>query len=84
MSEIIKSITEAYSCQPKHFELVREEDLHYWIRGEAVKEIKLESLVVGDNPSTAFADMFYVGYNHDGKKIFQYLANSVNVQYKTT
>lgn len=83
--EEIKSISEAFSMQPKFLEIVTEDDLSScpWINPkESCKEIKLEQVIIGENTSTANAEMMYVGYNFDGKKLFQYLANTVNVHFQ--
>jgi len=52
----------------------------YYDKPSACKEIKLETIVIG-NVSVGNAFMAYVGYNFDGKKIFQFKSDSVNVEY---
>jgi len=76
-TEKIKSITEAFSMQPATLSIMKSND-NYYDKPSACKEIKLEQLdgVFDDLPTS-----FYVGYNFEGQKIFQYLANSVNVHY---
>lgn len=67
----IKSISEAFSMQPNTLSVV---DKPARFNPESsIKEIKLEAM----DEATAV----YVGYNFDGKKIFQYIAKSVNVHY---
>jgi hypothetical protein len=67
----IKSISEAFSMQP--IKLIVLDDPYPFDNNQSVKEIKLEVLDQNTN--------VYVGYNFDGKKIFQYLEKSVNVHY---
>jgi hypothetical protein len=83
MSEKIKSISEAFSMQPIHLfvctkktdeisfgeECPHEHDQH------CIKEIKLEY-------NKALEENQYVGYDSEGKKMFEYLQSSVNVQYE--
>jgi hypothetical protein len=90
MEQKIKSISEAYSMQPckKEVCLIKEdykrmpephEEPH--IHNEnCIVEIKLENLQL---QSTGGMDLYkvYNGYNKDGQKLFEYLANSVNVEY---
>jgi len=73
----IRSIVEAFSMQPQILQISESKD-NFWKPEEAIKEIKLESLsgVYDEYPTD-----YYVGYNFDGKKLFQYLAKSVNVHY---
>ncbi len=72
--EIISSITEAYSMQPLTYKI----GLKMPYDSEIIKEIKYETKRTGENEYLNY----YVGYNFDGKKLFQYLANSVNVHFK--
>lgn len=73
----IRSIVEAFSMQPAVFE-VMENNTNFYDKDRALKEIKLEYIEgVYDNQYVEY----YVGYNFEGKKIFQYLAKSVNVHY---
>ena len=72
----IKSISEAFSMQPKTFEIISEAEYESYYKNsgaEACKEIRLETF---QTSSDALISV-YVGYNFDGKKVFQYLANSV-------
>ena len=72
----IYSISEAFSMQPKHISVMDEEHYKsYYDKPNACKEIKLEPVQIGE------VVMAYVGYNFEDKKIFQYLANTVNVHY---
>ncbi len=70
----IKSITEAFSMQPESFGIMTKENMeHFYDKENALKEIKEEVLDKDTN--------VYVGCNFKGKKLFQYLVNSVNVHY---
>jgi hypothetical protein len=78
----IKSIKEAFSMQPQIFEVYKLNDDQYYgskcIGKNLIKEIKLEYLEgVYDKEFVEY----YVGYNFEGEKIFQYLTKSVNVEY---
>jgi hypothetical protein len=75
--EKIKQITEAFSMQPKVF-YVTDEPQGY--TGE-VKEIKLEKIILGDENGNSIEDVYYVGYDFNDKKIFQFLAKTVNVEF---
>ena len=67
----IKSISEAFSIQPITLSVV---DMPTSLNPEnSIKEIKLEVMDETTN--------VYVGYNFDGKKLFEYIAKSVNVHY---
>jgi len=74
----IKSIVEAFSMQPEILQVQKTKE-GFWKPDEACKEIKLEVLdhIYDESPTS-----YYVGYNFDGKKLFQYLAKSVNVHYQ--
>lgn len=79
--EIIKSITEAFSQQPFKHEIVSEEIYPtYWNKVLAVKKIILETRRVDSDKECNF----YVGYNYEGEKLFEYLQSSVNVNYEPT
>ena len=69
--EKIKSITEAFSMQPATLYCVSAPDS--WNEVESIAKIELEIMDETTN--------IYVGYNFDGKKLFQYLEKSVNVHY---
>lgn len=80
--EKIKSITEAFSQQPNNFQITSQESYDRLIKGymkeNACKEIKLETMRVDSDKQCDF----YVGYGFDGKKLFEYLRSSVNVNYE--
>jgi hypothetical protein len=71
--ETIKSISEAFSMQPIPLSVV--DNPNSFNPENSIKEIKLEVMDETTN--------VYVGYNFEGKKLFQYLAKSVNVHYFT-
>ena len=75
MEEGIKSITEAYSMQPETFSVVGKPSNAY--PEKSIKEIKEMQKNWNDEQIRV-----YIGYNFEGKKLFEYLANSVNVHYK--
>jgi len=81
--EKIKSISEAFSMQPKHIEVCTDYE-HYYDKSQAVKEIKLERIEIGKRCGDPVEELYYVGYNFEGQKIFQYIANTVNVHYGPT
>ena len=68
--EKIKSITEAFSNQPITLMVCEKESP--FRPEDSIKEIVLER---------TDGTTFYVGYNFKGKRIFKYLAKSVNVHY---
>jgi len=78
----IKSITEAYSRQPKSFNLTPENEVQFY-KEKSVKEIKAVRVTVGDEINSIHF-MAYVGYNYDGNIIFEYKCDSVNVEYEAT
>lgn len=73
MKNEIKSITEAFSMQPISLTINNENARSAFEPVSDIKKIVLE--VMDENTN------IYVGYNSLGKKIFQYLAKSVNVHY---
>lgn len=76
--EKIKSISEAFSMQPLLLPVLTENQLNAnYDKSDSAKEIKKEVVRIDGEPTEV-----YVGYNPDGKKIFQYLAKSVNVHYQ--
>ena len=80
--EKIKSISEAYSQQPKTQMVVEEHHLlMYYDKNNACKEIKIETVKLGYECGNEVDILCYVGYNFDGKKLFQYKCDSVNVEY---
>jgi len=78
MAQKIKSITEAFSMQPATLSIMKSNE-NYYDKPQACKEIKLEIL---DGVYDKEPDTYYVGYNFEGEKIFQYLSRSVNVHYE--
>ena len=62
--------------QPIHIRINPNEDNP---REDEPVEIKKEIIQISD--ARLDCTSFYVGYNKNGKKLFQYLANSVNVHY---
>ena len=78
MEQKIKTIVEAFSIQPESFSVADERHFEHKTnsRDLLVKEIKHEMVHVGP-------DIFsmYVGYNFEGKKLFQYHTKSVNLHY---
>lgn len=75
----VKYISEAFSMQPEVLIVLTEEQYEsYYNKPRACKEIKLEQIQgIHEEVPTAY----YVGYNFEGNKIFQYLAKSVNVGF---
>lgn len=75
--EVIKSITEAFSMQPVNLSVYTEQQkASYYDPETCAKEIKKEFAIIDSDRTEV-----YVGYNFEGKKIFQYLAKSVNVHF---
>jgi len=78
----IKSIMEAFSMQPQWY--VVEEKLTQFSKPElTIKNIEKEETVVGFDSGNPIQITCYIGYNHNGNKMFQYMANTVNVNYET-
>lgn len=74
--EIIKSISEAYSMQPNTLTVLpQKERLSFGDHSMDIKRIEREPFDETENS--------LVGYNFDGKKLFQYREKSVNVHYFT-
>ena len=69
----VKSISEAFSMQPITLQVVSEKKRSKFDPSQDIEKIELE--VMDENTNV------YVGYNFDGEKKFQYLANAVNVHY---
>lgn len=75
--ELIQSITEAFSMQPQSLRVFSQQEYEtFYSKETATKEIKKDVVRIDGEPTEV-----YVGYNFEGKKIFQYLAKSVNVHY---
>lgn len=86
MNEKIKSISEAFSMQPSTRYVTTQENygLYHENKPSAaaqIAEIKLETVEIGRKYGDPIEDLYYVGYNFDGKKLFQYLALTVNVEF---
>jgi len=76
MKNKVQSITEAFAMQPNYFAI---KDIKM---GMAAFEIhtendieKIELEVMNETTNV------YVGYNFEGKKMFEYIASAVNVHY---
>ncbi|MFA5234152.1 MAG: hypothetical protein WC390_07115 [Sulfurimonas sp.] len=87
MENKIRSISEAYSQCPDTKEVttpeIYEKTKNYseYKRDYSIKEIKLENIVFNANTSLEQVIPMYVGYNFNGKKLFQVIYNAVNVNY---
>ena len=81
MENIIESITEAFSMQPAKFSIIESSDRYFYKESDC-KEILLENLSIGKICGDNIQELYYVGYNFEGKKLFQYIAKSVNVNFK--
>lgn len=80
MSQKIESIVEAFSMQPAVFRITKE--LSQFHEPETtLKNIEREETVVGFDSGNPIQITCYIGYNHNGNKMFQYMANTVNVHY---
>ena len=81
--EMILSISEAFSMQPRLLIVAKETDWEFINdKPRAIKEIKFEKIQIGKRCGDPVEELYYVGYNFEGKKLFQYIANSVNVTYQ--
>jgi len=73
----IESITEAFSMQPTTLRVTPKDSWERMLHKEdAIKEIR--EVWNGDQIRV------YRGFNYDDKKMFEYLANSVNVHYQNS
>lgn len=79
--QIIESISEAFSTQPRTMSVCENYDTYY-DKEKACKEIRLETIEIGKKCGDPVQELYYVGYNFQYDKIFQYIANTVNVHYK--
>ena len=73
MRNKVKSISEAFAMQPNYFaikDIERGSKIH---TENDIEKIELEMM----NETTNV----YVGYNFEGKKMFEYIASAVNVHY---
>lgn len=86
-TEKIKSIDEAFSMQPNSFRICSKEKYRYISERQivdhehndnCVKEIVVETRQVDSDKQCNY----YVGYNFNGDKLFEYLQSSVNVHYE--
>ena len=74
----IKSITEAFSMQPETQKVWTEKMVWDKKDKNSIKVINFERERINEHECLDY----YVGYNFSGKKLFKYLAKSVNVHYK--
>jgi len=81
MTNKIKSVSEAYSVNRRTWQIVDKNNKHFRPDKDCV-EIKLEKIKF-DFVDYFEEDWYYVGYNIKGQKLFQYLADSVNVEFDT-
>jgi len=77
MEQRIRSITEAFSLEPLTLQVTTEDNRSKSTPEKDIKEIKQE----GQQVATDKMINVYRGYNYDGKKLFEYIAESVNVHY---
>lgn len=79
--EKIKSISEAFSMQPRHLEIT---EMSYYekCKNEAAKKEFIKVIKLEDKGQYPDKELYYVGYNFEGDKLFQYIANTVNVHYE--
>ena len=73
MKDKVKSISEAFSMQPITLTVTDPERRTKFDPSQDIERIELE--VMDENTN------IYVGYNFDGKKLFEYIAKTVNVHY---
>lgn len=74
----IKSISEAYSCQPKQISITSMEHHEKFKFDEDIKIIKLELVQIG---TAMNCEWMYCCYDFKDNLRWQFLANSVNVEY---
>jgi len=73
MKNKVKSISEAFAMQPNYFEI---KDIERGLKINTENDIeKIELEVINETTNV------YVGYNFEGKKMFEYIASAVNVHY---
>lgn len=77
MEQKIKSISEAFSTQPRVLQVTAKHERFKFDPENDVKEIKQE----GKQVNTDKIISVYRGYNYDGKMLFEYVMESVNVHY---
>ena len=68
--------------QPRHIETLENNEDCY-DKPNACKEIKIEKICLGLKCGEPVEELYYVGYNFEGQKIFQYITNTVNVHFET-
>ena len=78
----IRSITEAFSMQPKEF-IVEDKLSEFSNPDQSIKSIEIVECVLGYDSGNPIQVTCYVGFNFNGKMMFQYMCNTVNVQYQT-
>ena len=76
----VMAISEAFSMQPNHLSVCTDYE-HYYDKPRACMIIVKEIQTIGTRCGDPVEEIYYVGYNFDGQKIFQYIANAVNVTY---
>ena len=79
--ERIKSITEAFSMQPAVICITEKCVRDNYPSESDIEEIKLEEVMIGENPSTCDFIMMYVAYGFDKQIKAKYVAKATNVQY---
>jgi len=93
MKQKIKSITEAFSMQPMSFSVCTAEivysrfpnnDRKHEHSNECVITIELEEKAINTGMPDKCVFQVYRGYNKNNEMLFEYFANSVNVQYFLT
>lgn len=77
MTEIVQSITEAFSMQPVCFYV----GMNYNKSIVAIIALEKISIPVNGDP---YEYQYYVGRDENGNKLFQYRAETVNVTFSTT
>jgi hypothetical protein len=78
MKNVIKSVTEANSLQPKIYAVSMNPEFIENNKHKAIKEIKLESRQYSEKGG---AENVYMGYNHLDEAMFEVKAANVNVHY---
>jgi hypothetical protein len=82
MEQKIKSITEAFSMQPNSFSVCNiPESFKHEHDIDCIVEILLEKKVIDDGGKYSNTYHVYRGFNKNGKMLFEYFANTVNVTY---
>ena len=73
MRNKVKSISEAFAMQPNYFKI---KDIERGSKTNTENDIeKIELEVINETTNV------YVGYDFEGKKMFEYIASAVNVHY---